>query len=73
MNFLKSILHYLKAIIDFGLFYYSYSDFKLVGFCDSNYVGDIDDRKSIIGFIFCMGDCAISWSSKKQPIITFST
>ena len=53
--------------------YSSSNDFKLVGFCDSDFAGDIDDRKSTTSFVFFMGDCTITWSSKKQSIITLST
>ncbi|KAK6139031.1 hypothetical protein DH2020_027229 [Rehmannia glutinosa] len=67
------ILRYLKGTLDFGLFYTSSDDFTLKGFCDSDFAGDIDDRKSTSGFVFFMGDCAISWCSKKQPIVTLST
>ncbi|XP_019246551.1 PREDICTED: uncharacterized protein LOC109226211 [Nicotiana attenuata] len=69
----RRILCYLKGTIDFGLFYSSSSDFNLVGFCDSDYAGDIDDRKSKTGFVFFLGDSVISWSSKKRPILTLST
>ncbi|XP_070045497.1 uncharacterized mitochondrial protein AtMg00810-like [Nicotiana tomentosiformis] len=61
----RSILRYLKRTIDFGLFYSCSSDFNLMGFCDSDYAGDIDDRKSTTGFMFFLGDSVISWSSKK--------
>lgn len=44
-----------------------------MGFCDSDYAGDIDDRKSTTGFVFFLGDSVISWSSKKQSIVTLST
>lgn len=73
MKVAKRILRYLKGTIEFGLFYSSCGDFKLQGFCDSDYAGDIDDRKSTIGFVFFMGEAAISWSSKKQSIVTLST
>ncbi|GKU96986.1 hypothetical protein SLEP1_g10166 [Rubroshorea leprosula] len=39
----------------------------------SDYAGDLDDRKSTSGFVFMLGSGAISWSSKKQPIVTLST
>eukprot|EP00253_Pinus_taeda_P028656 PITA_28656 len=32
-----------------------------------------DDRKSTSGYVFHMGSGAISWASKKQPIVAFST
>ncbi|KAF2297070.1 hypothetical protein GH714_016331 [Hevea brasiliensis] len=73
MNVAKRILRYLKGTIDFGLFYSSSNEFKFVGFCDSNFAGDVDDRKSTTSFVFFMGDCAITWSFKKQSIVTLPT
>ena len=73
MKIAKRILRYLKGTIDFGLFYSSSNDFKLVGFCDSDFAGDIDDRKSTTDFVFFMGNCTITWSFKKQSIVTLST
>ncbi|KAF2285863.1 hypothetical protein GH714_008480 [Hevea brasiliensis] len=35
--------------------------------------GDPDDRKSTSGFVFMLGSGAVSWSSKKQQIVTLST
>ncbi|KAJ8622249.1 hypothetical protein MRB53_030778 [Persea americana] len=35
--------------------------------------GDQDDRKSTSGYVFLLSSGAISWSSKKQPIVTLST
>ncbi|XP_070050047.1 uncharacterized mitochondrial protein AtMg00810-like [Nicotiana tomentosiformis] len=61
----RRIIHYLKGTIDFGLFYFSSSDFNLVGFYYSDYAGNIDDRKSTTDFVFFLGDSVISRSSKK--------
>ncbi|XP_019261317.1 PREDICTED: uncharacterized protein LOC109239227 [Nicotiana attenuata] len=47
-------------------------DFNLMGFCDSDYAGDIDVRKSTTSFVLFSGDYVISCSSKKQSIITLS-
>ena len=44
-----------------------------VGYSDSDWEGDLDDRKSTTGFAFFMGDTAFTWSSKKQPIVNLST
>ena len=46
---------------------------ELIGFTDSDYAGDQDDRKSTSGYAFMFGSAAISWSSKKQPIVTLSS
>lgn len=45
----------------------------LVGYTDSNYAGDLNDRKSTSGYVFMLGSGAVAWSSKKQPIVTLST
>eukprot|EP00253_Pinus_taeda_P005049 PITA_05049 len=38
----------------------------------SDWVGSVDDRKSTSGYVFHMGSRAISWASKKQPIVALS-
>eukprot|EP00253_Pinus_taeda_P010232 PITA_10232 len=37
------------------------------------WAGSVDDRISTSGYIFHMGSEAISWASKKQPIVALST
>ncbi|KAH9751814.1 hypothetical protein KPL71_014449 [Citrus sinensis] len=69
----KRILRYIKGTTNFGLLYSFSIDYKLVGYSDSNWGGDVDDRKSTTGFVFFMGDTAFTWMSKKQPIVTLST
>ncbi|KAJ7980732.1 Retrovirus-related Pol polyprotein from transposon TNT 1-94 [Quillaja saponaria] len=36
-------------------------------------LGDQDDRRSTSGYVFMLGRGAVSWSSKKQSIVTLST
>ncbi|PNY15444.1 retrotransposon-related protein [Trifolium pratense] len=71
----KRIMRYLKGTLGFGIMYKfnSKSGMCLKGWCDSDYAGDLDDRKSTTGFVFMLGGGAVSWSSKKQPIVTLST
>ncbi|CAJ2647282.1 unnamed protein product [Trifolium pratense] len=70
----KRILRYLKGTISYGVLYDKGSlNMKLEGWTDSDYAGDSDDRKSTSGYVFKLGSGAISWSSKKQPIVTLST
>ncbi|KAJ4976968.1 hypothetical protein NE237_002074 [Protea cynaroides] len=69
----KKILRYIKGTLNFGLFYSSSNDLKLVGYSDSDWARDLDDRKSTTGFVFFMGDAVFTWTSKKQPIVTLST
>ena len=73
LNTTKRILRYLKDTLDYGLLYSPSKDFKFVGYSDSDWVRDMDDRKSNTGFVFYMGDTTFKWMSKKQPIVTLST
>ncbi|KAG6534051.1 hypothetical protein ZIOFF_007932 [Zingiber officinale] len=49
------------------------NDYRLVGYSDSDWCGDVDDRKSTSGYVFLLGNTAFTWMSKKQPIVTLST
>jgi len=40
-----------------------------VGYSDSDWVRDINDRKSVMGFVFYIGDTSFTWNSSKQSII----
>ena len=40
---------------------------------DSNWVGDIDSRRSTSGYIFMMNGGVVSWMSKRQALVTLST
>ncbi|XP_019055103.1 PREDICTED: uncharacterized protein LOC109115474 [Nelumbo nucifera] len=62
----KRVLRYIAGTLEFGLWYSHVSNFKLIGFTDSDWAGCLDDRKSTSGYTLCLGLGAISWSSKKQ-------
>ncbi|KAG6533955.1 hypothetical protein ZIOFF_007834 [Zingiber officinale] len=42
-------------------------------YSDSDWGGDMGDRKSTTRYVFFMGDTAFTWMLKKQPIVTLST
>ena len=46
---------------------------KLQGYVDADFAGDIVSRKSTTGFVFTLGDTAISWTLNLQKIVTLST
>ena len=62
----------MKGTKGFGILYTANDDFKLVGYTDSDWARSIDDRKSTSENVFNMGSGAISWPSKKQPIVAQS-
>jgi len=54
------------------LFYKKNQDFRLVGYCDADYVGDRVEQKNTSGGCHYIGPCLISWASKKQNSIALS-
>ena len=44
----------------------------LVGFTDSDWVGDPDDRKSTTGYVFSLGSGRVTWACKKQQALSLS-
>ncbi|GKA00600.1 retrovirus-related pol polyprotein from transposon TNT 1-94 [Tanacetum coccineum] len=68
----KRVLRYIKGTSGFGILYKKVKKDNLVAYTDSDYARD-DDRKSTSSYIFMMNSGAVSWSSKKQPIVTLST
>ncbi|XP_052203974.1 secreted RxLR effector protein 161-like [Diospyros lotus] len=65
----KRILRYLQGTKDFGLLYKKGEKSDLLSFTHSDYAGDQDDRRNTSGYVFMLGTGAVSWSSKKQPIV----
>jgi hypothetical protein len=66
------VLRYVSTTSGYGLTYGGDS-ISIVGYCDADYAGDIDTRRSTTGYLFMMGGGAISWSSKRQATVAAST
>ena len=51
-----------------------YSEFQamLEGYSDASWITSVSDNKSTSGWIFTLGEGAISWASKKQTCISYS-
>jgi hypothetical protein len=69
----KRILRYIRATTDLGVFYRKGCEDEMLAYTDSDYAGDLDDRKSTSGYVFMLSGGAVAWSSKKQPVVTLST
>jgi len=72
----KRILRYVKGTLGCGILFPA-SDMgrscELLGYTDSNWCGDKDDRKSTAGYLFMFGKAPISWCSKKEPVVAHSS
>jgi hypothetical protein len=69
----KRIFRYLQGTLQFKLRFGGLSPQDVVGYCDADWAGDLEDRRSTTGFVFMMGGGTTSWSSKRQPTIALST
>ncbi|XP_073049472.1 uncharacterized protein [Primulina eburnea] len=69
----KRILRYISGTVDFGLWYTKETNTNLVGFSDADWARNLDDRKSTTGGCFYLGNNLVSWYSRKQNCVSFST
>lgn len=71
---MKMILRYLQGTSNYGLIYQRQSVApQVTGFCDADYGGDLDTRRSRSGYIFQFGSGLIAWSSQSQKCTAQST
>jgi hypothetical protein len=57
-----------NACLQFGK-----STHGLVGCVDSDYAGDLDTRRSLAGYVFTIGSCAVSWKARLHATVALST
>ncbi|KAD4385796.1 hypothetical protein E3N88_25965 [Mikania micrantha] len=69
----KRIFRYLQGTQSLGIWYSTGHSCKLVAFSDSDYAGCKLSRKSTSGGCQFLGNCLVSWQSKKQTSVATST
>jgi len=70
----KQILRYLRGIVHYGLVYVKGNqEVGIVGYSDSDLVGDQDGRRSTSGMAFYLNESLISWNSQKQKTLALSS
>ena len=81
----KRVVRYLKGTMHLGLVFQRGmigtspnghkhpSPFGLLGYADSNFAGDPEDRKSVMGYCFFIAGAIKLWSSKRQRTVSTST
>jgi hypothetical protein len=73
----KRVLRYLNASMNNKLVYGGSNGSimapKLIGYCDADWASNIDDRRSVTGYVFMLAGGAVSWKTKKQPTVALSS
>ena len=68
----KRTLRYLVGTIDLGINYES-NNASLTGYSDADFANNELDRRSLTGYVFKIGNAAITWNTRKQPTVALST
>ena len=71
---MKWIFRYLNGIARYAiLFARKHGNNSVVGYVDSNYPGNMDDRRSTTGYVFTLLGGPIFWRSTIQSLVAMST
>ncbi|KAI5313515.1 hypothetical protein L3X38_042691 [Prunus dulcis] len=73
MGTAKRVLRYIHGTLDFGIEFIKGKSATLIGYCDSDWAGSEDDRRSTSGYAFTLGSGMFSWASIKQNTVALST
>jgi hypothetical protein len=69
----KRVLRYMKGTKKLGIKFNKSEGFELYGYCDADWAGNLDTRRSTTGYVFILAGGAISWKVKAQPTVALSS
>ena len=72
VKYAEYILRYLKGTKQLKIKYDGSSDARLIGYSDSDWGENRDDRHSTSGYVFLMANSAIAWASQRQKTVALS-
>jgi hypothetical protein len=70
---MKRILRYLQGTPDYGLLLCRLSSSDLIVYTDADWAGCPDTRRSTSGYAVFLGDNLVSWSVKRQTVVSCSS
>ncbi|KAI5336535.1 hypothetical protein L3X38_015803 [Prunus dulcis] len=73
MGTAKRVLRYIQGTLDYGIEFRTGKSATLIGYCDSDWAGSEDDRRSTSSYAFTLGSGMFSWASIKQNTVALST
>jgi len=70
----KAVLRYVAGSIGTGITYGGGgTGGDAHGYCDADYAGDMDTRRSTTAYVFLINGGAVSWASRRQATVAAST
>ena len=71
----KRVLRYLQGTISLGIMYGKNGahELDMIGYCDADWGGDRDTRRSTTAYVFMLAGGSITWASKLQPTVALSS
>jgi histone deacetylase 1/2 len=70
---IKRILRYLHGTTNLCLHIKPSTDLDITGFSDADWATSVDDRKSMAGQCVFLGETLVSWTSRKQRVVSRSS
>jgi hypothetical protein len=70
---MKHILRYLRGMSDYGLLLRRSRSIDLAVYTDADWAGCPDTRRSTSGYAVFLGDNLVSWSVKRQTVVSRSS
>jgi hypothetical protein len=70
---MKRILRYLQGTLDYSLLLRRSSSFNLVVYTYADWTGCPDTHRSTSGYAVFLGDNLVSWSAKRQTVVSRSS
>jgi hypothetical protein len=69
---MKHILRYLQGTLDYGLLLCRSSSSDLIVYTDADWADCLDTCRSMLEYAVFLGDNLVSWSAKRQTIVSRS-
>lgn len=69
---IKWLLKYINGTVNLQAHSTKSKEFKIQGFSNSDYAGDLDKKRSTSGYVFTVGDNVVSWKSQLQQVVALS-